>query len=77
MRLPLRHRPIASPSGEITDCFGCEGTSKAHPVQPPCGKQGHLQVEQIAQSPKVQIRENWLYLTVLKSPTNQALRYVF
>ena len=28
-----------------------EGTFKSHLVQPPCNKQGHLQLDQVAQSP--------------------------
>jgi len=28
-----------------------EGTPKGHPVQPPWNKQGHLQLDQVAQSP--------------------------
>ena len=31
--------------------LGLEGTFRGHPVQPPCNVQGHLQLDQIAQSP--------------------------
>jgi len=31
--------------------FGLEGTFKGHRVQPPCNEQGHLQLDQVAQSP--------------------------
>ena len=31
--------------------FGLEGTFKGHLVHPPCNEQGHLQLEQGAQSP--------------------------
>jgi len=31
--------------------FGLEGTFKAHLVQLPCHEQGHLQPDQVAQSP--------------------------
>jgi len=33
------------------ESFGLEGTFKGHLVQPPCSKQGHLQLGQVAQSP--------------------------
>ncbi|KAK4817094.1 hypothetical protein QYF61_027925 [Mycteria americana] len=35
----------------IIEWFGLEGTFKGHLVQPPCKKQGHLQLDQVAQSP--------------------------
>ena len=35
----------------ITEEFGLEGTCKGHLVQPPCNEQGHLQLDQVAQSP--------------------------
>jgi len=35
----------------ITERFGWEGTFESHPVQPPCHEQGHLQPDQVAQSP--------------------------
>ncbi|KAK4807110.1 hypothetical protein QYF61_018451 [Mycteria americana] len=31
--------------------FGLEGNFKGHLVQPPCNEQGHLQLDQVAQSP--------------------------
>ena len=31
--------------------FGLEGTFKDHLVQSPCNEQGHLQLDQVAQSP--------------------------
>jgi len=40
---PLNHR--------ITEHFAYKGTFKGHPVQPPCRKQGHLPLDQVAQSP--------------------------
>jgi len=33
------------------DWVGLEGTFKDHLVQPPCSEQGHLQLDQVAQSP--------------------------
>jgi len=35
----------------IIECFGLEGTFRCHPAQPPCSEQGHLQLDQVAQSP--------------------------
>jgi len=36
----------------IGECFGWEGTFRAHLAHtPPCSKQGHLQPDQVAQSP--------------------------
>ena len=35
----------------ITEWFGLEGTFKGHLVQAPCNEQGHLQLDQAAQSP--------------------------
>jgi len=35
----------------IIECFGLEGTFRGHLVQPPCNEQGHLQPDQVAQSP--------------------------
>ena len=35
----------------IIEWFGLEGTFKGHLVQPPCNEQGHLQLDQVAQSP--------------------------
>ena len=35
----------------IIECFGLEGTFRGHLAQPPCSEQGHLQPDQIAQSP--------------------------
>jgi len=35
----------------IIEWWGLEGTFQGHPVQPPCHEQGHLQLEQVAQSP--------------------------
>jgi len=35
----------------ITECFGLEGTFRGHLAQPPCSEQGHLQPDQVAQSP--------------------------
>jgi len=35
----------------MTECFGLEGTFTGHPAQPPCSEQGHLQLDQAAQSP--------------------------
>ena len=34
-----------------TEGFGLEGTFKGHLVQPPCHGQGHLALDQVAQSP--------------------------
>ena len=35
----------------LTEWFGLEGTFKDPPVQPPCQGQGHLPLDQVAQSP--------------------------
>ena len=35
----------------IIECFGLEGTFRGHLAQPPCNKQGHLQLDQVVQSP--------------------------
>ena len=35
----------------IIEWFGLEGTFNGHLAQPPCSAQGHLQLDQIAQSP--------------------------
>jgi len=32
-------------------CFGLEGTFRGHLAQHPCSEQGHLQLDQVAQSP--------------------------
>jgi len=38
---PLHHR--------IIECFGLEGPFRGHLVQLACNKQGHLQLDQVAQ----------------------------
>ena len=38
-------------SYRIIKCFGLEGTFRGHLAQLPCSKQGHLQLDQVAQSP--------------------------
>ena len=35
----------------IIECFGLEGMFRAHLAQPPCSEQGHLQIDQVAESP--------------------------
>ena len=35
----------------IIECFGLEGTFKGHLAQTLCSEQGHLQLDQVAQSP--------------------------
>ena len=35
----------------IIECFGWEGTFRGHLAQPPCNEKGHLQLDQVAQSP--------------------------
>jgi len=35
----------------IIECFGWEGTFRGHLAQPPSSEQGHLQLDQVAQSP--------------------------
>jgi len=35
----------------IIECFALEETCKGHLVQSPCSEQGHLQLDQVAQSP--------------------------
>jgi len=37
--------------GRITKCFGLEGTFRSHLAQPSCSEQGHLQLDQVTQSP--------------------------
>ena len=41
--VPLLHGKV--------EWFGLGGTFKGHLVQPPCKDQGHLQLDQVAQSP--------------------------
>jgi len=44
----------ASPPSEYrrtTEWLGLEATFKGHLVQPPCSEQGHLQLDEVAQSP--------------------------
>ena len=36
---------------KITECLGLEGIFRGHLAQPPCSEQGHLQLDQAAQSP--------------------------
>jgi len=46
----------------ITECFGLEGIFRGHLVQPPCSKQGHLQLDQVAQSavqPGLECFQEW------------------
>jgi len=40
-----------SQQDRIIECFGLEGTFRGHLAQPPCSEQGHLQLDQVAQSP--------------------------
>jgi len=35
----------------ILEYFGLEGAFRGHLAQPPCREQGHLQLDQVAQSP--------------------------
>ena len=35
----------------IIECFGLARIFRGHPAQPPCSEQGHLQLDQVAQSP--------------------------
>jgi len=44
------------------ECFGLEGTSRGHLAQPPCSEQGHLQLDQVAQSlvqPGLECFQGW------------------
>ena len=41
----------------ITEQFELEGTFKDHLVQPPCSEQGHIPLDQVAQSPVQPDRE--------------------
>jgi len=34
----------------MIECFGLEGTFRGHLAHPPCGEQGYLQLDQVAQS---------------------------
>ena len=45
------HFSIKTQDHRIIEWFGLEGAFKGHLVQPPCNKQGHLQLSQVAQSP--------------------------
>ena len=36
---------------QIIECFGLEGTFRVHLAQPRCSEQGHLKLDQAAQSP--------------------------
>ncbi|KAK4825368.1 hypothetical protein QYF61_027121 [Mycteria americana] len=45
------HRITESQNHRIIEWFWLEGTFKGHPVQSPCNEQGHLQLDQVAQSP--------------------------
>jgi len=54
--MPLRQIPQNCPkiflsSYRTIGCFGLEGTSRGHLVQPPRSDQGRLQLDQVAQSP--------------------------
>jgi len=51
--LPSRESSKAAQLGchRIIECFGLEGTFRGHLAQPPCSEQGHLQLNQVAQSP--------------------------
>jgi len=42
---------IHSINHKTIEWFGLEGHFKDHPVHPPCNKQGHLELDQVAQSP--------------------------
>jgi len=46
----------------IIECFGLEGTFRGHLAQPPCSEQGHLQLDQSAQSsiqPGLECSQGW------------------
>ena len=43
--------PKDSKRNRIVECFGLEGTFRGQLAQPPCSEQGHLQLDQVAQSP--------------------------
>ena len=36
---------------QILECFGLERTFRGHLAQPPCSEQGHIPLDQVAQSP--------------------------
>jgi len=42
---------VQEESQRIIECFVSEGTFRGHLAQPPCHKQGHLQLDQVSQSP--------------------------
>ena len=39
------------PSLRIVECLGLEASCRGHLAQPLCSEQGHLQLDQVAQSP--------------------------
>jgi len=46
----------------IIECFELEGTCRGHLAQPLCNKQGHLQLDQVAQSlvqPGLECFQGW------------------
>jgi len=49
--LSKNNNPQSSVLHRIIECFGLERTFRAHIAQPPCSEQGHLQLDQVAQSP--------------------------
>jgi len=50
--LPCPSSPVSSSLPlRIVEWFVLEGTVQGHLVQPPCSEQGHLQLDQVVQSP--------------------------
>jgi len=47
----LREYPFLLCSHRIIACSGLEAIFRGHPAQTPCREQGHLQLDQVAQSP--------------------------
>lgn len=41
---------VAVKDRRVTEWFALKGTSKDHPVEPPCHRQGHIPLDEVAQS---------------------------
>jgi len=47
----LREQAASTADHRTIERFGLEWTFRGHLAQPPCSEQGHLQLDQVAQSP--------------------------